>query len=236
MQQINKNDSLEDYQRKMMHNRRVLAQANAAIQRARNAGIPDKYMRIKQSVFECMLDTYYHKDTKSVSEFIYKSPLNLLKKEFIIIDGGESIDRKKAAFAIFFRLIACDRSGVCMVNSSLTHKLQSLNRSEFGEHRNDVTESMRNADLLLLFETQQSDFTNGFDTGRFYDEILGFRDDHVKPTIITFANALSSSATMETDKNSWVDQTRYGQYIGLAGQSDSRKDTRFFRVRVKSNG
>jgi hypothetical protein len=236
MQKINNNDSLEDYQKKMAHNRRILAQAQAALQRAKNAGIPDKYMRINQSCFESILDTHYHKDPKNVSNFIYKKPLELLRKEFIIIDGGEAIDRKRAAFAIFFRLISCDKNGTCMVNSGLTHKLQSLNRSEMGENRNDITEYMRNCDILLLFEAQQSDFTNGFDTGRFYDEILGYRDDQVKPTIITFANALSATTMMEKSENSWVDQTRYGQYMGLAGQSDSRKDGRFFRIRTKSNG
>jgi hypothetical protein len=236
MQKINANDSLEEYQKKMAHNRRVLAQAKAALQRAKTAGIPDKYMRINQSSFESLLDTYYHKDPKKVADFIYKKPLELLRKEFIIIDGGEALDRKKAAFAIFFRLISCDKNGTCMINCNLTHKLQSLNRSEMGENRNDITEFMRNYDLLLLFEAQMGDFTNGFDTGRFYDEILGYRDDQVKPTIITFANALSSTAVSENSENSWVDQIRYGQYMGLAGQSDSRKDSRFFRVRVKRNG
>jgi len=236
MQKINKTDSLEEYQKKMNHNRRVLAQAQAALQRAKSAGIPDKYMRINQPSFESLLDKYYHKDPEKVADFIYKKPLALLRKEFIIIDGGEAIDRKKAAFAIFFRLISCDKNGINMINSELAHKLQTLNRSESGEHRNDTTESMRHYDLLLLFEAQMGDFTHGFDTGRFYDEILGYRDDQVKPTIITFANALSSSVVSETADNSWVDQTRYGQYMGLAGQSDSRKDARFFRVRVKKNG
>jgi len=234
MQKINKTDSLTEYQAKMVHNRRVVAQANAAIQRARNSGIPEKYMRIKQSVFEGLLDNHYHKDIREVSQFVYKKPLELLNKEFIIIDGGEATVRRAAAYAIFFRLISCEKQGVCMTNCHLAHQLQSLNRTESVGHRNDITESMRNIDLLALFEAQHGDFPKGFDTGRFYDEIFVYRDDHVKTTIISFANALASTAVTESDDNSWVDQKRYGQYMSLAGQSDSRRDERFFRIRVKA--
>jgi hypothetical protein len=236
MQKINENDSLEEYRKKMSHNRRIVLKARAAIQRAKDAGVPDKYLRINKQSFLSMLDPYYHKNPSNVANFVYDSPLDLLKKEFIIIDGGESIDRKKAAYAILFRLISCEKSGVSMINSSLVHKLQTLNKSLTGETRNDITENLRQCDLLLLMELQVEEFKEGFNTGRFYDEILSFRDDFVKTTILSFSYALSESASLESAKTTWADQVKFGQYVSLAGQSDSRKDERFFRIRVKKNG
>lgn len=229
-------ETLDEYQKRVRHDRKIKAQAAAILQRAKNAGIPEKYMRIKPSVFYSLLDPSYHRNPEQVTDFVFKQPMELLKKEFIIIDGGNVIDRKKASFAILFRLIACDKKGVCKSNGELSHQLQTIHQDENGFNRNDLTSQLRSADLLLLSEAMIGDFTKNFDTGRFYDEVLSYRDDHVKTTIITFANALSSRTQMEGSENSWTDQVRFGQNMCLAAQADSRKDERFYRIRVKSNG
>lgn len=233
MEHINNQDSLDEYKKKMAHNRRVVLQAKASIQRAKDAGIPNKYMRIPPKVFMSLLDPHYHKSPKETTEFIYKKPLELLKKEFIVIDGGSLIERQKAAYAIMFRLIACNKRGICVQNSQVSHQLQTL-KSLGNLSRNDVTEEMRSTDILFLSEIISKDFANGFDTGRFYDEFLGYRDDHVKPTILSFYRSLVSSVAKEDADTSVADVERFGQYISLAAQSDQRKDNRFFRVRVKS--
>ena len=236
MQSIKKTDSLEAYQKKMAHNRRVKAQAKAVIKRSKLAGIPDKYMRINQSSFLSLLDDNYHNNPQKVSDFIYKTPMALLKKEFIIIDGGGVVERKRASYAILFRLIACDKYGSHWNNNNLSHLFRD-NRSNFeGMYRNDITGRLRSMDVVSISEILMKDFPTTFDTGRFYDDFLSFRDDHVKTTILSFSNPLSIRKSAETDKNTWSDQERFGQYICSSAQSDRTKDSRFLRIRVKQNG
>jgi hypothetical protein len=232
---ISSNDSLEEYQRKMAHNRRVRAQAQAILRRAKKAGIPEKFMRINQKTFESLLDNEYHKDVSKMADYVYKNPMGLISKEFVVIDGGGIIERKKAGFAILFRLIACDRCGLYKNGTELAHQLQSL-RSDAGINRNDITEYLRDADLLFISECVNGDFKKGFDTGRFFDEILSYRDDHIKTTIISFSNPLPKSSNFETPDNVMTEQVQFGQYMCSITQADETKDNRFFRIRVKKDG
>ncbi len=236
MEAIETTDSLEEYQRKMAHNRKIKLQAQAIIKRAKNAGIPDKYLRINQSVFESLLDQNYHSDIKRLSEFVYKHPLNLMKREFIVIDGGGVIERKMAGFAILFRLIACDKCGMCKNGTELAHQLQSIRTFEYGAGRNDIAESLREADILFISECLKGDFVKNFETGRFFDEILNYRDDHTKPTIVSLSNPIPINKNHETLDNVMTEMDQYGQYMCSISQADISKDKRFLRIRVTTNG
>jgi len=239
MQIITADDTLVEYQKKMSHNRKVRAQAKAVLQRAKEAGIPEKYMRINKESFIPLVDNYYHNDVNKLVNSIYDDPLKLLKKEFIVIDGGDVQQRKSAGFAVLFRLIACDQRGMHWENSKLAHQLQSLKVFGTGEAsgRNDITEICRNVGILFISECSQGDFRPNFETGRFYDEILSYRDDYRKPTIISFTNPLPSGDVALNSENAMIDLERFGQYIGIISKSHKKTDDeRFFTIRVKENG
>jgi hypothetical protein len=232
MEEIKNSDSLLEFQRKESRNRRILIQAQTILKRAEKSGIPQKYMRIKPDVFKSLLDTQYHKNVDKVTDFIYKTPLELLKKEFIVIDGGNIVQRKRAGFAILFRLIACDKHGLCKNGGELAHQLQSLRVFEEGMGRNDLSEELRQHDVLFISECSKDDFRKGFETGRFFDEILTYRDDNVKPTIVSFVNPLPSKENTLNSKNEMNETDQFGQYMCSLSKADKINDDRIFRIRV----
>ena len=236
MENIKKEDSLEEYQKKVAHNRRIKAQVQAIMSRAKNAGIPEKFMRVNQKGFESLLDPSYHKDVHKLSTYIYKHPLELMKKEFIVIDGGGVVERKRAGFAILFRLISCDKYGTYKNGGELAHQLQSIRSFDQGEGRNDITQALRMVDNLFLAECTHGDFRNNFETGRFFDEILTYRDDHTKPTIISFTNPLPVGNGAVNSENEMTDTDRFGQYMCSISRSHKNNDKRFFKIRIKTDG
>lgn len=237
MQQIKSEQSLKEYQEKMAHNRRIVVMAQTILKRAKDAGIPEKYMRINKDKFKNVLDDRYHKNVDKIANFVYDTPLNLLKKEFILIDGGTMHQRKIAGFGLLFRLISCDRYGTYKNGVELSHQLQTIKAFGEGLYRNDITESMRSADILFISECGKSEFKKGFEVGRFFDDFLSYRDDYVKPTIISFSQPIPSGKGMGLqDNNEMVEQDQFGQYMCMFSKSETNKDDRIFRIRVKSNG
>lgn len=238
MEAFSDKDSLEEYQRKMAHNRRIKNQAIAIMQRAKNANIPKKFMRINQTTFESLLDSAFHDNISSVSNYVYKNPLSLLKKEFVLIDGGSDVERKTAGFAILFRLISCDRRGFHKNGTELAHQLQSIGSSDYGMGRNDITDMLRSTDALFLSEVAKADFRKNFETGGFFDEVLSYRDDHVKTTIVSFQKQFPFNQAFENEDNIMKETNQFGQYMCSFTQTDKSKvkDKRFFRIRVKTNG
>jgi hypothetical protein len=234
MENISQKDTLAEYQRKMAHNRRIVAQADAIIKRAKSGGIPNRYLRIGQNRFEELLCPAYHKDIKKLSNFIYKNPMEFMKKNFIVIDGGDIQTRKEAGFAILFRMIACDRYGEYKDCGELVHMLQSIKPTEGDLSRNDVAQNLRDVDVIFISECAGNDFKAYFECGSFFDNILGYRDDYLKPTVISFVDPLPMEFAQS--EHVMTDKDRFGRYMCLVSQSDCNKDKRFFRIRVKSNG
>ena len=100
----------KDMTKEEMYRRSMLrAHIKAYIQRGIKAGIPERYLRIGKDEFRTYLSDIYHVHNKDhITSFIYDKPLELSKIPYIVIDGGDVEGRKKAAFAIMFRLITCD--------------------------------------------------------------------------------------------------------------------------------
>jgi len=222
------NKELEEYQKNMSIKRRAYAQARAILHRAKSAGIPSKYMRLKQDELEAVLDPNYHQDPKAFAELIYKQPKFLFQKPFIIIDGGNIYSRKIAGFAILFRMIACDRYGTYYDTNQLCGEFQTIKYG--GENRNDIVANLKAADLLFLGEYSYKLFKAGFESGKFFDQLLEHRDDYQRPTIVTFSQPLQGKDRSYTGNAIYDDVS--GNYFAMLSQADLQ-DNNVIRIRVK---
>lgn len=210
---------------KMYEQRRIYQQALAIIKRGREAGIPDRYLRINEEEFSDLLVEKFHKKPKEWARLAYtEAQKRLFKRPFIIIDGGDIESRKKAAFAILFRMIACDRRGLYKGCQELIHKFQTIYKESDGMHRNQLSEDLKIYDILLIAEFGRSMFSAHFESGSFFDEVLGFRSDHMKPTILTFSDVIS--------KDNPIRHKDCGEYFANFSIKELTTDE-VLRVRVK---
>jgi len=168
----------------LIRNKRVRQLACAILQRAKDAGIPKDFLRIDERSFADVLCPNYHKNIKEFASVIYNDS-NILKRKFIVIDGGSGIptNRKTAGFAVLFLLLANDLRGNYIDCDSVRHKLQTIN-STVDITRNDLVEEYKSYDVLFLSEVDRDRFTPHFESDSFMDEILNYRSDNDKPTII----------------------------------------------------
>jgi len=89
-------------------------------------------------------------------------------------------------------MIACDSHGLSCRCGELASKFQSLNFRD-DENRNELVKRIKKESVLLIHEFQIKVFNLHLtDSGLFFDQLLGFRDDYSKPTIITFGTPLSN--------------------------------------------
>lgn len=183
--------------------RRARQMAAAILIRGREAGIPKQYMRMKQSEFASILDSSFHNGpVKGVPAFasdIYSKPDFLLKRNFIVIDGGNFEARQMAGFAILFRMIAYDKRGLSITSDSLLHKFQSFNATE-NISRNDLAEEIKSYDLIFINEFDELRFKPHFEHGSFFDEVLTERINMGRPTIVGFVNPISSEKLTQENK------------------------------------
>ena len=181
----------------IMKLRRARQLAVAILKRSRDAGIPEKYMRLNQQVFASVLDPDFHggkvRGINAFATSVYKEPDFLLKRDFIAIDGGNFESRQVAGFAVLFRLIAYDKIGQCVNCDSLIHKFQTIN-STSEITRNDLAEEVKSYDVLFINEFDKLRFSPHFETGSFFDEVLAERINMERPTIVTFVNPIIADA------------------------------------------
>jgi hypothetical protein len=83
------NEELKKHQEEISIKRRSFAQARAIIQRGREAGIPDRYIRVKLKDLQENICDRYHSNSDLVASQIYKNPNFLFDKPYIVIDGGD---------------------------------------------------------------------------------------------------------------------------------------------------
>ena len=189
--------------------RAIRMQARAYLQRAKTAGIPNKYMRIKKDIFVQLLCNDFHINPINVANFVYDQPESLLTVPVITIDGGTIESRKKAGFALLFRLIACDKFGIYKDVNDLSHKLQSI-KSSGNISRNELSDLMKKYDVLFLSEFSQASFNPHFEAGSFFDEFLSARIDTEKPTIISFSEPIKQE---ESVLDSSIADVHCGRYL-----------------------
>ena len=206
--------------------RRARQLAFAILQRAKDAGIPDNQMRIKESEFKALVSDNFHEEGKEfVANYVYNHPEELFQRSFVTIDGGNVESRKRAGFALLFRLIACDKSGFHENCASLVHKFQTF-KATAGVFRNDVADTLKEYDVLFISEFRVNMFNPNYESGSFFDEILGSRTDHNKLTIISFSDAIQKQddVMMRKDRDC-------GEYLSSLIQRE-KTDRTVYRLRV----
>jgi hypothetical protein len=229
---------LEIYQEDMAKKRRVQQQAIAILQRAKDAGIPEREMRIPESEFRSLLDMEYYKyrniDKKIVDAFCHKLftvPAFLLKKPFVLIDGGNMYTRKRTAFALLFRMIAWDRIGMHYSCANMAHSLQQF-KSNGDMSRNDFAFEIKQQDVVYISECEVGLFKPIFEAGSFFDEIFSDREAKGKPTILSFVNPIPLKGYESRER---LSDSSSGQYMMMFSESDSGdySNKNIMRIRVK---
>jgi hypothetical protein len=220
--------NLSKHQEDLAKKRRAFTQARAIIQRGKNAGIPDKYLRVKETEFSSLLCDKFHGDVKKFSKLVYSEPGMLFKKSFIVIDGGDNYKRKKAGFAILFRMIACDKFGKYYDCKQLSGEFQTIKGSY--DYRNDIIKDVKREGILFINEFNPKNFSAHFDSGMFFDQLLEHRDDYSKPTIITFSYPLEKGML---NRGNAIKDDRCGSYLSMLSHSDINKNENVLRIKLK---
>jgi len=175
------------------YDRRIIAQAYAILQRAKGAGIPEQYLRIDKNSFSSLLSPLHYdaKNKEKLCNFVYDNANIFSRVNNILIDGGNITSRKMAGFALLFRIMACDKTGLYKECVELQHKFQTI-RSTEDISRNDLVDAIKEYDALFLGEFHPSLFTVHFDSGTFFDELFSYRVDNCKQSIISFQDPIDS--------------------------------------------
>lgn len=228
-------NTLQNYQDEMAFRRKIRLQALAILRRSRDAGIPESEMRIGIEQLRPLIDPSYHDGKKSMEvntllNNIYNKADGLFDKNFIVIDGGDIFIRRKAGFALLFRMIACDSGGKFFTCQDVSHKLQTIN-STAEMNRNDFANELKTYDVLFLEEFRKEQLKAGFEIQWFMDEILTDRSLHNKPTIFTFANPVAGHGLSE--ENALSSTAAYGQYMCMLSQLDMKPVSKTLRIRVR---
>ena len=219
-------NSLKEYQDEMARKRRINNLILAFIRRGKEAGIPNAEMRIGKDEFQSLLDKSYHLNVEDFATGVYSDANVLMSKSFVLIDGANMYIRRKAAFALLFRMITFDYSGKHFSCSDVCHKLQIASANP-EISRNELAEDLKGYDVLLLTEFYPNIFQKGFEVQTFWDEILESRDIAGKPTIITFVNPISKD-----ERFMLSDISLYGQYMCMLSQIGLNPLSNVLRVRV----
>lgn len=228
-------NSLQDYQNEMAFRRKIRMQALAILRRSKSAGIPDSEMRIGKDQLKPIIDPEYHDGKKGMEintllNNIYNRADGLFNLSFIVIDGGDIFARRKAGFALLFRMIACDSSGKFYSCQDVSHKLQTIN-STVDMNRNDIADELKTYDVLFLEEFRKEQMKTGFEVQWFIDEILTDRSLKNKPTIFTFSNPVAGHGLSE--ENALSSTAAYGQYMCMLSQLDMKPISKTLRIRVR---
>jgi len=210
--------------------KRLFVLAKAYLQRGRSAGIPKRHLRIKENVFAELLCDSFHKDTKAFAKSIYKNPKILFQKKYILIDGGDIESRKMAGCAILFRMIACDKQGKVYNCSSLAGEFKVNKKDWKEESRASLVRKVKKTQILLLSEFDKRHFSIYSDSGIYFDQLLEYRSDYEKSTILTFERPLESKVT---NTGNAIKDTSCGVYLSMLSHADIKENDNIFRIKLK---
>ena len=173
---------------------KCLRMARIFMDRASEAGIPDAYQRINKETFRSYLFSDYHKGDSAdrITDLIYDTPEALFKIPFILIDGGDPIGRKKAGYAILFRLILFDKIARSIFCKDLASRLETYTSDRDDTLvRIDLVADLALYDAVFVEEFYPSIFNINRDGGGLMDSLIDERVRRTRPTIISFAGAIS---------------------------------------------
>lgn len=233
---------MTDYEQKFkmeeaIQQRRAKIQAAAFLDRGRSANIPDQHLRINEKTFLSLLDPNHYDEKEELANSLYKTEI-MLNTPLILIDGGNEEVRKRAGFALLFRIILFDKWGMYKDCRSLVHQLQNINSfvDISGEEvsRNSLASELKRYDCLFIGEFGRELFKPNWDTGTFFDEILSSRIDNVLPTIISFSDPINSfDKNKETQAAMGKLNMDCGRYFASFCIEEYNKNN-VIRVRVKN--
>ena len=173
--------------------KRLQTLAKLSLKRVQEAGIPEKYWRIKEDVFQTCLSQEYHKNIKEFTTKTYKYINDECDLPYVLIDGGNIESRQLAGFSLLFRFIVYNRYGLYKTAHEIINKLSSFQPLE-NLSRNEFTEQLKNCEVLFISEFRQSLLGNRTDIGGFLDEVLSTRSNSRIPTIISFTNPIKGTS------------------------------------------
>ena len=189
--------------------RKAYHKALAFLKRSRLARIPEEHLRINSDDFSKLLNKTYvidnqkdyvkiigeydSKDLKSFAKVVYDQSESLLKLPYIVIDGGNDLARRRAAFALMFRFIINDKWAYYSECIPLAHEFEFIDTSHGAFTRNDWVASLKRPDVLYLGEFDPKLFNEHFWVGSFFDDILVDRMMSHKLTIVSFVKPLSEN-------------------------------------------
>lgn len=217
--------SLEDHHKVMGMANRKVQMAVALMKRAENAGIPTKFMKIGPSDFKSHLCPNFHKDKiDRLVEKIYTDPKFIKRYDAIAIDGANYMVRKKAMFAILYRVITFDNFGMYEDFGDITETFKRFQPEETA----GLIDAMKSTDILALSEFSRTIFQKApYSIPRNWDAILQKRCDKSKVTIISFSNTLPSNPAHT------IDDDTCGLFMPLVYNHDVEKELKVLRIRVK---
>ncbi len=213
--------------------RRARQLALATINRAKAANIPLDSLRIKEDTFLDFLapEFYSGKDeTKRFANSVYNNPSFLTGRKFITIDGGDYTVRGKAGYALLFRMIAYDRTGMYCSCGELIHKFQTFGSVE-EITRNDLADQLKEYGVLFIGEFDRRVFRPHFESKEFFDEVLEHRINFNKPTIVSCTLPIVEKNEIEraADGELAADCGRYLWSVAISHQTTNE----ILRIRVK---
>ena len=222
----------DEYIKRVAYERRVRQLALAILHRAKQAGIPERFIRTKKDTFRGLLCNKYHEDVDKIANIVFDKSDSLVKIPSILIDGGNPMIRTQVGCTLLFRMIACDHNGIYNRCDRLSHKLEDL-KSDGTMSRNAYVDKLQNYDSMFIGEIKSASFNEYLSAGSFMDELLGYRYDNMLPTIFSFVNPLCSS--------NGIDSRVAGDIISSLSirefaSEDKTKNptTNVFRIRVKN--
>ena len=219
--------TLQDKMKAINKERRLRALVLIILQRAKEAGIPEDFLRIPKDEFKKIISPSYAKSNKTtideIANLIYDNTEEFIKKyQFVLISGGTKYERKKAGFAILFKIISCNREGKYELWESFFHALEDFLGSA-SDSRNAYVNKMSSHHSLFISDFDYKEVNKSkCVAGPFIDEIFEVREDSKLPTIISFANN--------------KDQVRdgfAGEYIHKLYNHDSIKVRNAFKIVVQ---
>jgi len=223
---------------KIAKDRYARQMACAYYQRADVAGIPKQYQGINSSEFKKFLSEDYHSDIDKITDFVYKDVVNLVKTPYILVDGGDAKSRRRASFAILFRLITCNNFALYKRCNEIEQNLSAFT-SIADRSRKDWSDHYKKYDAFFIDEFKYDLFKAHQTSGDFFDDILEYRADNFKPTIIAFRTPLSEANILyETHCGDCIRRLSQKEYPDsyIKGQHQKGdKLTRIFNGKDKEN-